>query len=70
MNSWISAIRKITKLMTTLEELNKKSRLMKVLWRDDVSGSIAETYRALEGAIQLCEVSVLPKMTVLGSPSA
>lgn len=62
LNPCTRVTRKITKLMTTLEELNKKSRLMKVLWRDDVSGSIAETYRALEGAIQLCEVSVvLPK---------
>ena len=49
----------MTGLTDTLNELNAKPWLMKVLWRGDVSDRIAETYQALSEAIQLCKASLM-----------
>lgn len=49
--------RTIGGLTGMLDDLDTKPWLMKVLWRGDVSDRIADTYKVLAEAIQLCKVS-------------
>lgn len=46
----------IKELTDTLDELDTKPWLMKVLWRGDVSDRIAKTYKTLSETMQLCKV--------------
>jgi hypothetical protein len=39
-----------------LDELANQSKIMKILWRDDVGGRIAQAYKDLANTIQIFDV--------------